>query len=89
MPTTRARHTLTETDRIAAGLALAAMRWPEDRDRPGKLLQRILEIGMASLENEHEAKVQRRLAAVRRPKDALAGTWQPGDLERLRQEWPE
>ena len=49
MPTTRPRHTLTETDEIAAALNDAAVAWPELRGDRGALLRKLVEAGRKSV----------------------------------------
>jgi hypothetical protein len=49
MPTTRPRHTLTETDDIASALDDAALIWPDLRGDRGALLRRLVEAGHASV----------------------------------------
>lgn len=92
MPTIRPRHTLTETDEITRALHEAAEVWPEDRDRPRRLLLRLIRAGWASVreerierEAERRERIEQRLAAAER----LVGTlrFAPDHLERLREDW--
>jgi hypothetical protein len=87
MPTTRPRLTITETDDVAAALDAAAARWPEIRSRR-ELLLRLVEQGRATIAGEHERAVARRSDAVRRTSGALTGAYEPGYLDRLRDDWP-
>jgi hypothetical protein len=87
MPTTRPRLTITETDDIAAALDAAAARWPDVRSRR-ELLLRLVEQGHEVIENERGDAVHRRRAAVRRTSGALTGAYDPGYLDRLRDDWP-
>ncbi|CAN5843006.1 hypothetical protein BH18ACT7_BH18ACT7_21760 [soil metagenome] len=87
MPTTRQRHLVTETDRVARALDDAASRWPEDKGRRGKLLH-LVEYGHKALLDEADRNRQERRAAIRRTSGALTGTYEPDYLERLRDDWP-
>ncbi|MFZ0091558.1 MAG: hypothetical protein WAL63_18775 [Solirubrobacteraceae bacterium] len=89
MPTTRARHTLTETDELSAALDEAARRWPEDASSRSRLLLRLVKAGQHALAEERERQRARRLAAVKRTAGALTGVYPPDYLEQLRAEWPE
>jgi hypothetical protein len=87
MPTTRPRLTITETDELAATLDAAAARWPEVRSRR-ELLLRLVEQGRAVLDREHAEATARRREAVQRTSGARTGAYEPGYLERLRDDWP-
>jgi hypothetical protein len=89
MPTTRPRHTLTETDELAAALDEAARRWPEDAGSRSRLLLRLVKTGQRALQAERGRQRDRRLAALERTAGALTGVYPPGYLEQLRGEWPE
>jgi hypothetical protein len=89
LPTTRPRHTVTETDQIARAIDDAARRWPEDASRRAALLVRLVEAGHAMIRKDDEAAIERRREAVRRTKGILSGVYPPGYLERLREDWPE
>lgn len=89
MPTTRPRHSITETESIAHALDVAARAWPElDNDRPA-LLRRLIELGAAQADSAVEHALAARLAAIRETGGALTGMYPPGERERLRAEWPE
>jgi hypothetical protein len=87
MPTTRPRLTITETDDVAAALDAAAARWPEVRSRR-ELLLRLLEQGREVIDRDREDAAARRRAAIRRTSGALTGAYEPGYLDRLRDDWP-
>ena len=88
MPTTRARHVVTETDTIARAIDDAAKRWP-DETRRGRLLLRLIEEGHGVvIGSEEQQRIERR-AAVKQTRGALTGMYEPGYLERLREDWPE
>ncbi|HEY5429464.1 MAG TPA: hypothetical protein VIK04_10135 [Solirubrobacteraceae bacterium] len=88
MPTTRRRHTLTETDELAAALNQAARRWPEDAHSRSRLLLRLVETGQQAISNELARERRRRREAVERTHGQFRGVYGPGYLERLRDEWP-
>lgn len=87
MPTARARYAITETPAISRALEAARRKWPEDSTRPSRLILRLVEEGVQSIEPELEQRRQERLRAIRE----LAGTgsYPPGYLEELRSDWPE
>lgn len=89
MPTTKPRHTLTETAELATALDEAARRWPEDARSRSRLLLRLVEAGQRAISQEGERERVRRRAVVKRTAGALTGVYPPGYLERLRNEWPE
>lgn len=89
MPTTRPRHTITETDDVARALAEAAKHWPEAARMPGQLLHHLLEEGYRALREEHRQQADQRRAAIRRTSGAMTGAYGEDYLARLRDEWPE
>ena len=89
VPTTRPRHTITETDELAAALDEAARRWPEDAGSRSRLLLRLVKAGERAIGDERRRQLARRRAAVERTAGALTGVYPPGYLEQLRSEWPE
>lgn len=89
MPTTRARHLITETDTIAEALDDAARRWPEHRDSRAKLLVHLVEEGHHALIESREAQRQARLDAIIATSGVLTGAYPADYLERLREDWPE
>jgi hypothetical protein len=88
MPTTRPRHLITETDRVARALDDAAKRWPEDRGSRAKLLLHLLDEGHRALVNEGARRREAHVAAIHRTSGALTGTYDAGYLEQLREDWP-
>lgn len=87
MPTSRPRHTITETDEIAEALKAAALRWPEDAASRGRLVRRLVVEGGQSLNAETDpARIRRQIAV-----ELTAGTFDypPGYLKELHGEWPE
>lgn len=83
MPTTKPRHTLTETDDIAAALADAAQRWPGES--PSELLRHLVAEGRAALHESIEAE----RTAVRETSGSLTGVYRRDEIENLRADWPE
>ena len=84
MPTTKPRYTVTDSGAVSELLDEAQRRWPEVRDRK-QLLLRLAETGRDALEREGAA----RQTAVAETAGALSGVYEPGELERLREDWPE
>jgi len=72
---------------VAAALDAAAARWPEVRSRR-ELLLRLVEQGRDAIDREHADAAARRRAAIQRTSGALTGAYEPGYLERLREDWP-
>jgi len=87
MPTAPPRLTITETDEVAEALDAAAAHWPEVRSRR-ELLLRLVEQGREVIDNDRRETTARRRDAIRRTSGALTGAYEPGDLERLRGDWP-
>jgi hypothetical protein len=75
---------VTETDEVSAALADAAARWPQLRNRPGELLQRLIAEGHRALRESAEM----RRAAVEDTSGAFTGVYGHDYLERLREDWP-
>lgn len=80
---------ITETDEVAAALADAAERWPDDRGAPAKLLLHLVAEGRAVVARQRDRRVEHDLAAIDEVSGALTGTYGPGYLEELRRDWPE
>ncbi len=83
MPTTRARHTLTETVDLARALDDAAVAWPELRHDRGALLRKLVEAGHASLRVDGGVP-----ALVRSAAGAATGAFPRGARAELLAEWP-
>lgn len=75
--------TVTETDGLARALDDAAQRWPGVRSRR-ELLLRLVEAGHAAVTGEAD----RRRAAIQATSGAHTGVYEPGYLDRLRDDWP-
>jgi hypothetical protein len=84
MPTTKPRYTVTDSGAVSELLDEAQRRWPQIRDRK-ELLLRLAEAGHEAIERDGAA----RRAAVAETAGALSGVYEPGELERLREDWPE
>jgi hypothetical protein len=88
VPTSRPRHTLTETDELARALDDAATHWPEERDARTRLLMRLVEAGHHAIREADEARAERRRAVVKRTAGTFTDAYPPDYLEKLRDEWP-
>jgi hypothetical protein len=86
MATTRPRHTITETDDVAAALDIAAERWPGEPR--AELLRRLVAEGRRALDITRETRRAERLEAVRRTSGMVRGVYRPDELDRLREDWP-
>jgi len=84
MPTTKPRYTVTDSGAVSDLLDEAQRRWPDVRDRKALLL-RLAEAGRAAIEREG---IERR-AAIAETAGALSGVYEPGELQRLREDWPD
>lgn len=80
---------ITETDDVSRALADAAARWPDDRERPAKLLLELVREGHRAIVGDAEDELRDRRAAIEETEGALTGTYPAGYLDRLRDEWPE
>jgi hypothetical protein len=84
VPTTKPRYTVTDSGAVSELLDEAQRRWPEVRDRK-ELLLRLATAGRDAIEREGAA----RRAAVAETAGVLSGVYEQGELERLREDWPE
>ena len=89
MPTTRARHLITETDDVAAAIDTAAMQWPEDAESRASLVRRLILEGQRAVIDKRDGEREDWLAAVRRSSGALTGSYGADYLSKLRDDWPE
>lgn len=89
MPTTKPRHAVTETPEVSEALLAAARRWPQDRDKPSRLLRHLIDEGFKSIEPGAATRDNGRLDALRRVSGSYTGLYEPGYLDELRAEWPE
>ncbi len=88
MPTTRPRHVITESDRIAKALDAAAKRWPDDAHNRARLLARLVEEGIRAIEQDRERRQAAWAAVVRETAGVLPDAYGPDYLDELREEWP-
>ena len=89
MPTSRPRHTVTETDEVARALDEAARRWPSDSSARGRLILHLLQEGHRAIRGERDRDADVRREALQRTSGALTGAYPPDYLARLRDDWPE
>ncbi|GAB3749899.1 hypothetical protein GCM10028864_24000 [Microlunatus parietis] len=80
---------VTETDEVAAAIAVARDHWPAESDSPARLLLRLVQAGRRTLEDEDRLAVENRRARIRDHAGSGAGLFGPDYLERLREDWPE
>ena len=80
---------ITETDDVARALETAAKRWPEDRERPAKLLRRLVQAGSDGIRDESAQATSARLRAIKETDGALTGAYEPDYLQRIREDWPD
>jgi hypothetical protein len=83
MPTTKPRYTVTDSGAVSDLLDEAQRRWPDVSNRKALLLL-LAEAGRAAIEQEG---LERR-AAIAETAGALSGVYEPGELARLREDWP-
>ncbi len=82
MPTTKPRYTLTDTGELGRQIDEAQRRWPETQDRK-ELLLKLAAAGQEAIKRE----AAEREAAVAETAGALSGVYEPGELQRLREDW--
>jgi hypothetical protein len=84
VPTTKPRYTITDTGELSDQLDQAQRRWPEVHDRK-ELLLKLTAAGRDAIEREADDRAR----AVKETAGALSGVYEPDELERLREDWPE
>lgn len=88
VPTTRPRHTITETDQVARALDEAATVWPDLGESRSQLLLRLIEEGYQAILEGRQRRAAQRRTVIRRTSGVLTGAYEDGYLARLRDEWP-
>lgn len=83
VPTTKPRYMLTDTGELSDLLDAAERRWPEVTDRKALLL-RLAAAGAEAIATEADKRSEEIDATA----GALTGVYEPGELERLREDWP-
>ncbi len=83
MPTTKPRYMLTDTGELSDLLDAAERHWPDVTDRKALLLRLAVAGGEAIA-----AEAAKQRAAIDETAGALTGLYEPGELERLREDWP-
>ena len=83
VPTSKPRYTLTDTGDLSDLLDAAQRCWPEVTDRKTLLLR----LATAGGESISGAAAERR-AAIAETAGVFSGIYEPGELERLREDWP-
>lgn len=83
VPTTKPRYMLTDTGELSDLLDAAERRWPEVTDRK-TLLLRLAAAGAGAIATEAEKQREQIDATA----GVLTGVYEPGELERLREDWP-
>lgn len=84
VPTSKPRYMLTDTGDLSDLLDAAQRHWPELTDRKALLL-RLAAAGAEAI----DADAAERRATIDATAGALTGVYEPGELERLRKDWPE
>lgn len=80
---------VTETDALARALDEAAERWPEDAGSRRRLLLHLVDEGHSTLKAAREERSRQRQRTLQECAGVLVGAFDPGERERLREEWPE
>ena len=83
MPTTKPRYMLTDTGELGDLLDAAERHWPDVSDRKALLL-RLAAAGAEAI----AAEAEKRREEIDATAGSLTGVYEPGELERLREEWP-
>jgi hypothetical protein len=92
MPTLKQRHMITETDRIAEGINLAARIWPVDEAERAALLRHLIETGIVACEAKIASRRAERLQALEeldRDAEFFNNLWPKNWREDQLAGWPE
>lgn len=84
MPTSKPRYMLTDTGELSDLLDAAQRHWPEVGNRK-ELLLRLAAAGAEAIATEEE----KRRGDIEATAGILTGVYEPDELQRLREEWPE
>jgi len=79
---------VTESDRLAEALDVAAEMWPDERAERGALLRRVIDAGIETLQREAIERRETRIRAVSVAAGSFAGLWPAGWRDESRDEWP-
>jgi hypothetical protein len=82
MPETNRRHPIIDAGELSGQLVWAQRRWPEIHDREELLL-------MLAAAGAIQREGADRVRGVEESAGALNGVYEPGELEGLREDWPE
>ena len=89
MPTTRARHMITETQELERALDIAAGLWPEEAKNRADLLRHVLALGIQQIDDVANNRRLQREEAIRLGAGKLAGMWPRDEARQRVEEWPE
>ena len=84
MPTRKPRYMVTDTGELSELLDAAQRRWPEVTNRK-ELLLRLAAAGAEAIATATE----KRREVIDATAGRLTGVYEPGELARLREDWPE
>jgi len=84
VPTSKPRYMLTDTGDLSDLLDAAQRHWPEVEGRK-ELLLRLAAVGAEAI----AAEAKQRGGDIDATAGALTGVYEPGELDRLREDWPE
>ena len=79
---------ITESDRVAEALELAAARWPEHSGDRGALLRKVLEVGIESLSQAASQAMSNRLQHVSQVAGSMDKVWPENWRDELSEDWP-
>ena len=79
---------ITETDEVTRALDDAARQWPQDRERPTRLLLDLVREGHRAITADADHASANRRSAIERTSGVLSGTYPTDYLDELRGDWP-
>lgn len=74
---------------MTAALEDAARRWPEEQTAGSRLVLRLAKEGSRTAEDDGRARDEEWRRIVRATAGSMTGTYEPGYLQKLREDWPE